>query len=286
MLNESCSLYYRIPGTPSTVAKNCYYYIQWAGHFICNPDFRIDRNSFESILLLYTKKGCGELRYRDGIYQIKPHSITIINCTEDHTYYPIGEENWDFYYIHFYGNSSIEIAENLFNAALGPIIENVSQVEPLIKDVLKKSENVNPTHEIIVSKTINDILTELLLSVFSQENDRIRFVCDYISKNYNKNLSTNFLAEISYFSRSYLSVVFKRVTGLTLHDYLLNCRINAAKKLLIDTNMSISEIAEAVGASDNSSFIRIFKKREGKTPLQYRKDEQILHNQSAKSNLK
>ncbi|MBQ2756684.1 MAG: AraC family transcriptional regulator [Oscillospiraceae bacterium] len=71
-------------------------------------------------------------------------------------------------------------------------------------------------------------------------------------------------------SVSSLSHQFKRITGVSVMDYLLSCRLAAAKRYLTETGLSISEIVERCGFSDSSNFSRTFKRLNGTTPSQFR----------------
>lgn len=63
---------------------------------------------------------------------------------------------------------------------------------------------------------------------------------------------------------------FKNATGKTMNDYLTGLRLNKAKRLLAETQMDLSEISAQCGYTDQSSFIRAFKAKEGETPGKYR----------------
>ncbi len=71
-------------------------------------------------------------------------------------------------------------------------------------------------------------------------------------------------------SVSSLSHQFKRVTGYSVMEYLLSCRMAEAKRLLVTTSLGVSEIVEACGFSDGSNFSRMFKNQNGLTPSQFR----------------
>ena len=73
-----------------------------------------------------------------------------------------------------------------------------------------------------------------------------------------------------YLSPCYLSVIFKRETGMTFKNYLIQVRIEKSKKLLADTDLKIYEVAEKVGYTDTRYFSEIFQRSTGKTPSQYR----------------
>ncbi len=71
-------------------------------------------------------------------------------------------------------------------------------------------------------------------------------------------------------SPSSLSHRFKEVTGMSVMEYLLSCRLAAAKNLLIETDLPIGEIVEQCGFSDSSNFSRTFKARTGLSPSAFR----------------
>lgn len=73
-------------------------------------------------------------------------------------------------------------------------------------------------------------------------------------------------------SNSYLSTAFKNAYGVSLVQYLNRLRVDHAKKLIVDTSMSIKEIALASGFSSDIHFIRVFKKQENKTPTMLRRE--------------
>ena len=106
-------------------------------------------------------------------------------------------------------------------------------------------------------------------SVYNDNNliDQIKI---YIRRNYSKNLTQEFIASLFYLNRSYLSQLFKKKTGEKFVDFLNDVRIEKAKELLTNTDKKMYSIAKAVGYDNTKYFFRIFKKRMGITPEQYR----------------
>ena len=80
-----------------------------------------------------------------------------------------------------------------------------------------------------------------------------------------------YAADIFGASAKYLSRKFKEETGITFTNYLTSCRINHAKSILVQTNQPVNEIGQQVGYPISSTFIRAFKKNEGISPTEYRK---------------
>jgi AraC-like DNA-binding protein len=84
------------------------------------------------------------------------------------------------------------------------------------------------------------------------------------------NLNVDHLAEIFGYSANYLSKIYKNLTGLYLHEYIKNVRIQHVKKLLKETKHSIHEISEMTGFANYNYFFSSFKKEIGLTPTVYR----------------
>ena len=72
-------------------------------------------------------------------------------------------------------------------------------------------------------------------------------------------------------SQAYLSNLIKKESGMTFSQHLTRLRINKSKEKLMQTDLSILEVAELVGYSDYYYFIKVFKKEVGITPFQFKK---------------
>lgn len=94
----------------------------------------------------------------------------------------------------------------------------------------------------------------------------------YVERNYQKELSFEFLSSLFYMNRSYLSHLFKQKTGENFVDYVNDVRIRKAKELLSTTECKMYQIAKAVGYDNIKYFYRIFKKNTGMTPVQYQEE--------------
>ena len=123
----------------------------------------------------------------------------------------------------------------------------------------------------------------LLLSIISTTNhekrssyrkqqvDIVKAVNEYISTQFMKRITIDSLSDLFDIPTSTLKRCFKGVYGTTIHHYLKECRINAAKRLLQESDQSILEIANAVGYENGSKFTSAFKEATGVTPSAYRK---------------
>lgn len=92
---------------------------------------------------------------------------------------------------------------------------------------------------------------------------------NYIANNYYKDIVIQMVADELYVSTSYIMHMFKNSIGKTFNECLTDYRMMIAKKLLLEDNYKIYEIAEAVGYSDVKYFSQVFKKNTSMTPSQY-----------------
>ena len=105
-----------------------------------------------------------------------------------------------------------------------------------------------------------------------QEERTITLLTRYLQEHMAEELSLSVLAEQFYLNPQYISQLFKNEIGVGFLTYLTSIRMEKAKKLLLSTSYSIAEVAEQSGYGDYRVFTKVFKKTEGITPSQYRRD--------------
>lgn len=134
---------------------------------------------------------------------------------------------------------------NVSDYILKPVSKEqiLSTIEKVIKD--------DSISEKKYSATISKVLT-----IFQNE--------------YSRDLRLDEVADQLFLSPSYLSATFKNEVGVSFINYLTDLRIDKAKEFLIQSNMKISSVASYVGISNSSYFNKVFKKKVGITPSEYR----------------
>ena len=105
-----------------------------------------------------------------------------------------------------------------------------------------------------------------------QEERTINGITRYMQEHLSEEISLSVLAEEFHLSAQYISQLFKNEIGVNFLAYLTNIRMEKAKKLLLSTSLSIAEVSEQSGYGDYRVFTKVFKKSEGITPSQYRRD--------------
>ena len=106
---------------------------------------------------------------------------------------------------------------------------------------------------------------------FQVPEDLFLQIKDYLDTHYTEKITLDALAERFYINKFYLTRVFKEQFGQSVTNYLVQLRITQSKRLLRFTDRSIEAVAQECGLNDANYFSRLFKKVEGTTPGEYRR---------------
>lgn len=121
---------------------------------------------------------------------------------------------------------------------------------------------------------ISDIVRRFVVQAFDlarvKHSDVVFKTTNYIKRNCAEKLSLDSLAREVFLSKSYLSSVFKKETGMSLTAYITKVRVEKSKKLLLEDNASLAHISGQCGFKDQSYFTKVFKKETGVSPKRYR----------------
>jgi AraC family transcriptional activator of pobA len=99
-----------------------------------------------------------------------------------------------------------------------------------------------------------------------------------LAENYRKEHELQFYADSLHISQTYLSRVIRQISGKTVNNYIAEALYTDARRLLVFTDLTVKEIAEQLGFSDQSSFGKFFKKKSETSPANFRDEYKKLHN--------
>lgn len=181
----------------------------------------------------------------------------------------------------------------VFNNTKPPVTEVKKLLSQMVYDLISKNSKYIQTissskfteHDIFdqietagsLSQLQKDIFSsvnyyiEQLLSTLTDRDDRIiRQAKEYIKSNYNDSISLDDIAAHVFLHANYFSSLFKAKTGTTYRQYLRKFRVEKAKQFMLETDMRVYEIAQAVGYNDSAHFVRAFKEVTGVSPSQFK----------------
>ncbi len=136
------------------------------------------------------------------------------------------------------------------------------------------SKPVN-TYDRLKASLWDDLMAPLFAAVCSQakERDMMQQIVEYIMDNLEKDINLEECARHFNYNANYLSRWFKKKMGVTYTDFITGKKMELCRQLLVDSDISVGELAERFGYSSPQNFIRVFKKYTMLTPGQYRKSE-------------
>jgi len=142
------------------------------------------------------------------------------------------------------------------------------------------SDHLSPDRAVIATRSVNDLqawVQDVLEITFAQmmpegENESVvERIRQYITSHIDQPLSRQYISDYIGLSPDYLVKLFKKETGISISDYIVQERIRIAKELLAHSDLPVSSIAQAVGYSNFAYFSTTFKKEVSMTPQDYRK---------------
>lgn len=266
---------------PSAVAKATFFYAYGAGCITTKWNFCCERDSAytDGFMIVFTLSGQGELTYRGVKFSLSSTSAFFIDCSEQYHFRSASNSNWEFLWVHFDGQNCLGYFRQYTKRQkfFVSVLNENTNIPNNILSIAWHLKNQNCTFEYEVSHCVSGLLTELL--VVHGEKDAISTiipqyihdaVCE-IENDFKQNLSLKCVSASVGMTQYHFSREFKHYIGMTFTQYLINIRMDHAKKLLRETSQPVEQICYDCGMTTVSHFIDTFKKKEGVTPLVYRK---------------
>lgn len=160
-----------------------------------------------------------------------------------------------------------------YNCAVESDIQNRNWNVSVLQDGVKKIAECRNTEEVIscLLKIFSILIKQNTQSTDERNLKLVNSIQAYIKKNYANDLSMDDLTDRFHVSRTYISRLLKKYTGQSFLEYLTDIRFEHVERLIEDNKYKQYEIAEMVGYKDFGYYIKVFKKRYGITPNEYRK---------------
>lgn len=226
-----------------------------------------------AIEFMYVVNGEIKVSLNGTEYVAKNGDLVTINSSVVHSAMPT---NKDIDYYILIANDEFFKSNGLVNEStfFSPLV-NSNEITNIFTEIIKEYESKDDFKDASITAlslslfihlnrhhTENKNVSE---NIYSKKITAVRDTIDYINTNYKNKLSIDEIANNMHFSKSYLSHVFKNVTGYSIVDYINVIRCQNARMLILD-GLSIKEASFECGFLDVSYFTRIFKKTMGILP--------------------
>lgn len=238
--------------TPSAFAKTTLFYIQEIGLFQTLPSYFTEREHLDSYLIVYTAAGKGRLTYRGNTYTLLPNQLFFIHCMDYHHYETDANEPWQLLWAHMNGSSIAGYYEQ-FAEMNNPVLHLMPEtnIPALLRQLLHIQQQKSIRTELISSKLVVELLTQVMLTAQDlelSESDKpsyIADICQTLEQRFTESITLDQLALEHAISKYHLAKVFKRYTGYSPHEYLINIRMTHAKEMLKYSNLRFPPLRNA-----------------------------------------
>lgn len=144
-----------------------------------------------------------------------------------------------------------------------------------IKEIFEQADRLHPdksfSDQLLLDNLLRELLIQIGMNAAPKLNNKLAEILDYVHRSYSEKICLSALADRFFLSESYIARLFKKELGCKPSEYLNKIRVSVAKTLLLETNMSVTEISEKVGYSDVYYFSKVFKQIVETTPSTFKK---------------
>ncbi len=269
--------------TPSSLARELFYYPTRCGHYFCNHEYIFTHQSEiamqgdhnQNIMLFAVRDGAIELQFSEEPTLATRGQIVLFDCQEPYCYK--GSDGLEFFWILFNGLNSRQFYQRILRTHGGKHVLPLPNFSEIVRqlDILNRNyASGEQMSEAARSQLIHRLLCLTLLDDRESNHtadDRISQAIRFMNQHMFEQINVNQVANAINLSPSHFSRQFKSRTGYSPYEYIVLRRIDQAKYMLMSTQMSIKEIAFHTGYNSEENFIHSFQKNVGISPGMFRK---------------
>lgn len=255
----------------SEIAKQNLHYLHWGATYQCDASYCVDRDFLDAFIYFFILEGGLHFQYREKKFTAQQNQAVLLDCKLSNYYY--ADEPVSFLWFHFSGASCQPMVDMLY-LEQGALFSSVN--------ALQSKEQAQTLLHMLAAPKMDELdaslrIYTLLCVLFPSQKTSIvshPAIADtilYMQQHYSQPLYLDNLSARVNFSMYHFSRLFKKETGISPHDYLLDIRIQKAKELLTSCYHSVETIGEMCGFNSTSHFIRAFSRSTGLTPSRFRK---------------
>lgn len=227
--------------------------------------------------LLYITAGEGEVETAAaGAQAIRAGELLVVHPGQWHRYRPNRRTGWEEHWVEFSGDFAQRMMKNRIFSIERPILRpgHDEVVRRLYAEILEAIRHSQYGYEYWIAALTAQLIARLICITQSEDlvslSGSIQQAQQLIVSHSDEPVDLANLAKKVNMSYSLFRKRFKQYTGLSPHQFLIQVRLKKACQMLISSNLSVGEIAQALGFESVPYFFRIFKSKVGSTPSDYR----------------
>ena len=264
----------RIIYTPSEFAKTSLLHLQETGELKAERPHTNSRSGLDSYLFFIVISGSGNLIYDDATYKLKTNDCVFIDCKKPYSH-STSDNLWQLKWVHFNGANLQNIYDKYISRGGEPVFdaENTEECIRLLDEIYRIADSADYIRDMKINEKLGSLLTMIMSKSWHPENSKqalkrqeIGSIKAWLDEHYKEKIMLDELAKQFFIDKFYLSKIFKEKYGITINAYVSQKRITSAKRMLRFSDKTIEQIGCAIGINDTNYFTRLFRKIEGITP--------------------
>lgn len=251
------------------------YYPVCVGYFDCKPRYAVQRNSYNSYLLIAMLTGSLSYQTRHMRGVARAGQVLLVDCNAPHAYAAQGKCSFTF--VHFDGAQSRELFEELLRRG-GCLIKPRApgDIHESIGEMLRTMRQERRMSQTQCSAMLYGVLMQLLESGSASDSAQVGHslvdrAIAYIQEHLTEKLTVDSVAAHAGYSAGYFSHLFAEETGMSPYQFIVKCRVERAQQLLQTTRLTVQEVAFQTGFGSAANFCYTFRRLTGESPHEYRR---------------
>lgn len=260
------------------------YRVLRAGHIRANANFHIQRQSVVGHELIFCLKGRGVIKLENSLHHVQEGNLAWLPVRWPHEHYPDSAEPWEILWLRI-DSSKLNNIMQILNVLQEPVFafqqpEKVTEIYYQLFSLMKSHTLVSDAHcDVLCAKLIFTLLENR-----SQETEKSPVITHrglgrliyQIHSHYHDEWDIEKFMQYCQVSKSQLFRLFQETFNQSPLKWLKNYRLSQARRLLVETDDTISKIAGQVGYNDPLHFSRDFHRAVGVSPSEFRRQEKQL----------
>ncbi len=236
----------------------------------------LKRGTSPFLVIQHTLVGEGRLDFAGTRYSLRPGQTMLVTMPHDHRYFLERGGNWEYFWFLLSGREALRLARAVVDIS-GPVL---SLPAPLVDRLaghclsLLAATGLAPgqfsTEAYGALSVLHDAVAAESQAGAAPLPAELARILPFVEGNLGSNLSVEELALVAGISRAHFVRRFTEATGQAPSTFVLSRRLERVERLLLATEMTVSDVAQLTGFSDGNYLAKVFRRERGMSPLEFR----------------